>query len=361
MKYRRVLMHAKLFSALIFCLLIQSCATTKPVESGAANAGSFNEKTRFQWTTGAPVILPQPEKGREVVSAKDPSVLSYNGKYYVFYTTCDTKGAWSMQFISFKDWKDANKAKAYPKDNNPNLLGYHCAPHVFYFTPQKKWYMVFQSGQPQYSTNDNIDNPNGWTKPVDFFKVAPSGLEKGQWGPEWLDFHVICDDKNAYLMFTGDNGRFYRSKTRLEDFPNGMSDPVLAIKGEDRGSVFEGSVTYNVKGTGKYLTIIEAFTAPTWDRFYRSWVADSLDGEWKEQAGTWENPFAGLMNVKFDEGVTPWTKDISHGELIRTGYDEKMELDPENIQFLFQGRAPESNGMQYHLLPYKIGLLKAVK
>lgn len=348
-------------TVLLFLLpvfLLCACASPAVKENAVAGTEGFNVKTAFQWTTGGPVILPQPEKGREVVSAKDPSVLNYKGKWYVFYTTCDTKGAWSMQFISFKDWKDAKSAKAYPKDKNPNLLGYHCAPHVFYFTPQKKWYMVFQSGQPQYCTNDDIDNPDGWTKPVDFFKGAPSGLEKGQWGPEWLDFHVICDDKYAYLMFTGDNGRFYRSRTKLEDFPSGMSDPVMVLHHNERGMIFEGSVTYKVKGTGKYLTIVEAFGAPTWDRFYRSWIADSLDGEWKEQAGTWENPFAGLMNVSFEKGVAPWTKDISHGELIRAGYDEKMEIDPDNLQFLFQGRDPSSNGQPYHMLPYKIGLLK---
>ncbi len=311
----------------------------------------------FKWVASAPVILPQQEKGREIVSAKDPSVVYYNGKWYVFYTTCDTKGAWSMQFISFKNWKDAKKTKAFPKDNNPNLQGYHCAPHVFYFTPHKKWYMVFQSGQPQYSTNENIDNPMGWTKPVDFFKSAPKGLEKGQWGPEWLDFHCIADDKYVYLFFTGDNGRFYRSRTKIEDFPDGMSAPVMVLYDSDRRNIFEGSCTYHIKGTNKYLTIIEAANGDSWDRYYRSWIADSLDGEWKELAATWENPFAGIMNVEFENGVKPWTKDISHGELIRAGYDEKMEIDIENLQMLFQGRDPAINGLPYHMLPYRIGIL----
>ena len=316
----------------------------------------------FIWKAGKPIIAPAQEKGRpEIVSAKDPSVLRYKSKWYVFYTTCDVKGAWSMQFISFKDWKDAKSAKVFPKDDNPNLRGYHCAPHVFYFTPQKKWYMVFQSGQPQYCTNDNIKDPMGWTKPVDFFKKEPSGLEKGKWGPEWLDFHCIADNEYAYLFFTGDNGRFYRSRTKLEDFPEGMSEPVMVLYSEERGDIFEGSVTYKIKGCDKYLTIIEAFGAPTWDRYYRSFIADSLDGEWRELAGTWDNPFAGLNNVTFKKGVKAWTKDISHGELIRTGYDERMEIDPDNLQFLFQGRDPASNGMKYHMLPYRIGLLEAVK
>jgi hypothetical protein len=42
--------------------------------------------------------------------------------------------------------------------------------------------------------------------------------------------------------------------------------------------------------------------------------------------------------------------------MLRDGYDEKMIIDPENLQFLFQGRDPASGG-NYSLLPYRLGLL----
>jgi hypothetical protein len=51
------------------------------------------------------------------------------------------------------------------------------------------------------------------------------------------------------------------------------------------------------------------------------------------------------------------TRDFSHGELIRDGYDETLTIDPSNLQILYQGRDPESRG-QYHPLPYQLGLLK---
>ena len=73
-------------------------------------------------------------------------------------------------------------------------------------------------------------------------------------------------------------------------------------------------------------------------------------------ADSWDTPFAGINNVTFEEGVVPWTRDISHGELIRDGYDETMTIDLKNLQFLYQGRDPQSGG-DYSLLPYRLGLL----
>ena len=78
------------------------------------------------------------------------------------------------------------------------------------------------------------------------------------------------------------------------------------------------------------------------------------------EADTYEKPFAGINNVTFEEGVEPWTRDISHGELIRDGYDETLTIDPKNLQMLYQGRDPTSVG-PYHSLPYQLGLLNQDK
>jgi len=108
--------------------------------------------------------------------------------------------------------------------------------------------------------------------------------------------------------------------------------------------------------TGTYLTLVEAISPA---RYYRAWMSDSLYGVWTPISGatTWEKSFAGINNVTFEGGVTPWTRDFSHGELIRDGYDETMTIDPNHLQLLYKGRDPESNG-NYSLLPYRLALLK---
>ncbi|TWT78340.1 Endo-1,4-beta-xylanase Z precursor [Posidoniimonas polymericola] len=254
-----------------------------------------------------------------------------------------------MVYLNFKDWADAPQAPLTYIDVNPALRGYHCAPHLFYFSPHKKWYLVFQSPQPQYCTTDGPSKPETWTAPQNFFQQLPESAPRLP-----IDYHIICDETHAYLFFTGDDGRFYRSRTKIEDFPHGMSDPEVAIH-EDREDLFEGSMTYKIRGADAYLTIIEAMSPA---RHYRAWTAEDLNGEWTplEGADTWESPFAGVNNVTFADGVEPWTRDISHGELLRDNFDQTPTIDPQNLRFLFQGRAADSGG-PYHLLPYRLGLL----
>ena len=304
----------------------------------------------LHWTTGDPVVVPPPN-ARGIVSVKDPSIVRFNNRWHIYATTADTNGAWGMVYLSFADWADATNAKPYYLDENPNLRGYHCAPQVFYFRPQKKWYLIYQSGPPQYSTADDIAKPETWTKPENFFSA-----QSGQRHRRWLDFWIICDTTHAYLFCTGDNGRLYRSRTKIEDFPHGFSEPEVAIKGSVEG-VFEGGMTYKIKGANAYLTLVEAIGPGA--RYYRAWISDRLDGEWQPlpNATTFEQPFAGINNVKFANGVKSWTRDISHGELIRDGYDQTPTIDPNHLQLLFQGRDPAIN-TNYSQLPYRLGLLR---
>jgi len=159
------------------------------------------------------------------------------------------------------------------------------APQIFYFTPQNQWYLVFQSGPPMYSTNDDVGNPAGWTQASPFFSGVPAIVQDDAGNGVWLDFKVICDAANCYLFFTGDNGNFYRSQTTIGNFPSGFSDPVIVMSNPTAGQLFEASDVYSMTGTGRYLALVEAFDADSnYHRFYKSWTADALDGTWTPAA-----------------------------------------------------------------------------
>lgn len=337
--------------AIAFAVVVAGlCPAFAQVTAAPATTPPAAIATPLRWTSSGALISPVSDPSHKIVSVKDPTVVRHGDKWHVYATTANERGHWSMVYLSFKDWPDAATAKPYYMDANPNLRGYHCAPQVFFFRPHKKWYLIYQSQHPQYSTTDDISKPETWSKPQDFFVGKPASAPK-----LWIDYWVICDDTHAYLFFTGDDGNFYRSRTKIGDFPRGMSDPEIAIA-ETRNLLFEASMTYRIKGTRTYLTLIEAMGP---DRYYRAFTADRLDGKWTPLPGadSYRKPFAGIHNVTFEPGVSPWTKDISHGELLRDGCDETMTIDPANLQLLYQGRDPSIRA-EYGRLPYRLGLLK---
>ena len=308
----------------------------------------------FQWLSSEPLVSPIADAAHPILSVKDPSVVFYDQRWHVFATTAAENNQWSMVYVNFSDWRRAAEAPQHYLNDYPNLTGYHAAPHAFFFAPQNKWYLVFQSGQPQYSTTDDISRPESWTRPVNFFPAEPQIVRDNKGNGGWLDFWVICDDVNCHLFFTDDNGHFYRSQTALGDFPSGFGEPVIALEGT-REALFEGGATYRIAGSEKYLTLIEAF-GPQGGRYYRSFTADTLDGEWLPLADSWENPFASMNNVSFESG-TAWTEEVSHGELVRSGYDQTLSVSLADTCFLYQGMDPTQSGVEYFRRPYPLGLL----
>jgi enterochelin esterase-like enzyme len=331
----------------------------------------------LKWRSTGVLVAPQNDPSHFLYSVKDPTIFRYQDRWHVYATAFMVSGpaaaallnpnvnqpatgqarggggGWNMVHLSFADWKDAPNAKLFYLDTVPGFDGYKCAPEVFYFAPQKKWYYIFQTQRPAYSTSVTPDDPKSWTAPQQFFTpdIPTPRLP--------IDYHCIGDGEHLYLFFTGDDGNFYRSRTTYADFPQGFSSPVIAMRGT-RNTVFEGSFTYKIKGVDQYLTCVEAMS-PT--RYYRAYVADKLDGEWYPVEGfdTFASPFAGIRNVTFEAGVEPWSGQVSHGEMVREGNDERMILDPNNLMFLYQGIADADNRGDYGRLPYRLGLLRAVK
>jgi hypothetical protein len=63
------------------------------------------------------------------------------------------------------------------------------------------------------------------------------------------------------------------------------------------------------------------------------------------------------FNVKYP--AERWTDLISHGELLRAGYDEKLIIDPDNLRLLFQGVTERARaGKNYGQIPWRLGILK---
>ena len=142
--------------------------------------------------------------------------------------------------------------------------------------------------------------------------------------------------------------------TALKQFPYGFDHCSLALQAD----IFEASHTYRLLGQKKYLTIVEA-QGRTGRRYYKAYVADRLDGQWQPLSDTEEHPFAGVPNVRQPE--PPWADNISHGELIRVGYDETLTVDPANLQFLIQGVSDKLKvGKKYGEIPWQLGLLSRI-
>jgi hypothetical protein len=257
-------------------------------------------------------------------------------------------------YVSFADWGGAKEAEQHILKCHE---GFFCAPQVFYFTPHKKWYLLCQASDesweakysPACSTTADITRPDSWSKLTPLFDNKPANIEG------WLDFWIICDDSKAHLFFTSLDGKMWRCETPLENFPHGWSQPVVALQAD----VFEASHTYRLKGQDKYLTVIEAQNGSGW-RYYKAYLADRLDSQWIPLAGEKDKSFASMLNV--EHPAARWTDVISHGELLRAGYDEKLEVEPGNLRFLFQGVLDkERAGKNYGQIPWRLGILEAVK
>jgi len=345
------------------------------------NKGWFKYK---KWVVSKPIFRAGPKGTFDDAAVKDPTIVYFNGKYHMFYTSKATKstkanmkylsrGASAVGYVCSPTLEGFNRAKRYNLD--AIVQDIIIAPQVFYFEPHKLWYLIAQTTvdgrpglMPIYLTNPDIENVAGWSKP----KVIKTNKTNNGF---WIDFWVICDDAKAHLFYTDHEGSMFRFECPVEEFPDGYAgekeETVLTERGENeigRWRLHEGSHIYYVRKADKYLALLEAvYPHPTrknyWDsrnRFMFAMVADKLEGPW-ERVEPDGNEFAGDPAYLYNpDGSKSAYDQVSHFELIRAGYDQKLEIEDYNLQLLFQAFDAENIGddYDYNDLPWELAVMR---
>ncbi len=332
-------------------------AAYSQAQSSAPVASSPLETGKFKWRVGPALLAVDPHRlppspEHPWVAIKDPSIVRYQGSWHLFCTLRKSQegdGRIRIGYLNFTDWSQAAQAQW----SVLNLtMGYHGAPQIFFFEPHQKWYLIYQAVDetrglkygPCYSTSDDLSDPNSWTLPEPLYAVK-QGAKAG------LDYWVICDDTQAHLFFTTLDGRMWRSETSLANFPNaGWADPVVALEAD----IFEASHTYKLLDHEQYLTMVEAQAGKR--RYFKAFISDSLSGQWRPLASTPEQPLVSPVNVVNQD--QSWATSYSHGEFVRVGSNQKLEIDLEGLQLLFQGaNDAEYQQGNYGQIPWRLGRL----
>ncbi|MFI6703491.1 non-reducing end alpha-L-arabinofuranosidase family hydrolase [Streptomyces sp. NPDC050509] len=329
-----------------------SAVTAAPTASTRSSSSTSALPGSFSWSSSGALIAPKPDSAHNIAGIKDPSVVYYNGKYHVFASAASASG-YNLVYLSFSDWSQAGSATHHYLDRSAIGTGYRAAPQVFYYAPQGLWYLVYQTGNASFSTNPDISNPNGWSAPRNFYASMPDIIRQNIGNGYWVDMWVICDSVNCYLFSSDDNGHLYRSQTTVSQFPNGFTNTVIAAQDANKYALFEAANVYKVQGGNQYLLLVEAIGSDG-RRYFRSWTATGLGGSWTALAASESNPFARANNVTFPAGS--WTRDVSHGEMIRAGYDQTLTIPACKLQYVYQGLNPGASG-DYNTLPWRLGLL----
>ncbi len=297
------------------------------------------------WQAGPPLLLPGATGTFDETAVKDPSVVFHGGNWHVFYTARGQE-RYSIGYVaapSLDKLQDAPRHKLLQIRGKDDPCA--AAPQVFYFEPQQTWYLVYQTRdsnyQPVYSTTKTIEDPTSWT--------APKPLVEKDEKPKWIDFWVICDDTTAYFFYTRNHRHQYVMTAPIAEFPKGFANPTKVFS-----PIHEAVHIYKAQGRDEYHMLYENRVIKGKDfRQFGLATAPHLLGPWTRVT----DDYATGKQLRWASGVTPWTEEVSHGEMLRTGCDQRLEYNPAKSAFLIQGMPLSAHNVEYPMLPWSLGVI----
>ena len=286
------------------------------------------------WKVDARCFLKGPAGAFDDLAVKDPSIVYSGGKYHLFYTARKTgSGNWAIGYTSASAISGLNSGtRTFLSAINGG--SYFCAPEVFYFGVKGKWFLIYQSAQgASFSTSTDVANPALWTP------LRTMGFTDG------IDFWCISDGTNVYAFYSAQDGShtIKRRQTTIANFPYNWSAPQVAVS-----NTFEAPHVYKNKADGNYYMMVEDKND---NRYFELWTTASLGGTWTQVAEKW----ASYHNLSYN--ADHWTDQVSHGEMIRSGTNERLEItNIDHCDILIQGVVNGSYPI-YGDIPYELGMI----
>lgn len=272
-----------------------------------------------------------PSGAFDSVAVKDPSIVYSGGNYHLFYTSRNSS-AWGLGYAkasSITGLRTATHTRLTSIGTGAGLA----APQIFYFPAKGRWFLIYQNGTtPSFSTNTDVANTSGWTA------ARSMGFSDGG-----IDYWCISNGTNVFCFYSANDGSHTvkRRSTTVANFPYSWSSSTVVAT-----DVFEAPHVYKNNADGQYYMMVEGMGASRWQEL---WKASYLAGTWTKQQEQW----AHISNCTFT-GET-WTNQVSHGEIIRAGTDEKLTINSITTpQILIQGTTGSGT---YAQLPYDLGLM----
>jgi predicted GH43/DUF377 family glycosyl hydrolase len=301
--------------------------TTTTTSGGGGGSPNANPS----WRVGSKCFEDGGSGQFDDIAVKDPSIVYSGGRYHIFYTGRDNND-WRMGYASASSISGLRNA-SHTYMSTLNVGSYFCAPQVFYCEAKGQWYLVYQSGQgATYSTNSDVGNPNGWSAGRSMFSGG------------YLDYWIIREGNTMYIFYApGDDSRtIKRRSTSVSNFPSGWGGESTVAT-----NTFEGLAVYKNNADGQYYMVVEDI-----NRHFELWRASSPGGNFTKVSEEW----AHRNDLIYESDH--WTDQVSHGEIIRAGTNEYMEVSNLNsCQFLIQG-VPSGSYGEYWQIPYDLGVIR---